>query len=700
MNKPLGASKTLELLEDLKANVRDFTARAEKLSGDLKAKLARERQRRQATAQELTARFASETVAADSEWQAAVQSGNQNYEARKAWINKAYRTSKEQALARIENLTGRKKYELQKQVLQAERAREESLASTTAAFEEFKRNLGAEGETLSLLEATGRRAFKGHRKFIHRLEREYARAKPDDSRDAQTLLAELRGLLDGTKGHLDHIQRIFLLRLFRHVSIWILLFLCLFALVPLREKLGLEWLSWRLAAIAAGAGLAVVLVLRFIVELGTSPLAASISSALAKARTMCDSCVAISDSHHQQDLERIHREFESATQQADHELKQAHAEAAKKRMASRGSVDEKTIRIAEKHEQFHKQRSARIEALHTETLARLQQESTARESELMQSSEELEKKLEATFQLHWQELDREWRSRMLPIYEGISFAQTAATELFPSWDSPAWSRWTAPSQFARAAQLAQFKVDVQKLGETGSKGPPLALPGPSSFSLPLCLTYPEEGSVLIETAATGRDLAIGALNNLILRLLSVAPPGRLNFSIIDPVGLGQNFAGVMHLADYEEQLINSRIWTQSSQIEQRLATLNEHIEKVIQMYLRNEYRTIAEYNEQAGVIAEKYHFLVVADFPVNFSDTAARRLLSIAGSGARCGVYMLIHWDTRQPLPQDFVPDELRKNSVCISCKGTEFIVAGKPSPGADLAMLAPPSPYSLASTL
>ena len=44
------------------------------------------------------------------------------------------------------------------------------------------------------------------------------------------------------------------------------------------------------------------------------------------------------------------------------------------------------------------------------------------------------------------------------------------------------------------------------------------------------------------------------------------------------------------------------------------------MEKVIQMYLRNEYATIAEYNKQAGSIAEKYHFLVIASFPVNFSD--------------------------------------------------------------------------------
>ena len=110
----------------------------------------------------------------------------------------------------------------------------------------------------------------------------------------------------------------------------------------------------------------------------------------------------------------------------------------------------------------------------------------------------------------------------------------------------------------------------------------------------------------------------------------------------------------MHLADYEESHINSRIWTQTGQIEEKLAELNEHMEKVIQMYLRNEYATIAEYNAQAGTIAEKYHFLVIADFPVNFSDAAARRLLNIATSGARCGVYTLIHWDQRHALPHGF----------------------------------------------
>jgi hypothetical protein len=126
-------------------------------------------------------------------------------------------------------------------------------------------------------------------------------------------------------------------------------------------------------------------------------------------------------------------------------------------------------------------------------------------------------------------------------------------------------------------------VDVEALTGGLPKDKRLALPGPPRFPVALAVSYPHEGSVVFETAESGHAEAITALNNLILRLLGAAPPGRLNFSIIDPVRLGENFAGVMHLADYEAQLINGRIWTQSSQIEERLGQLNAHMEKVIQM---------------------------------------------------------------------------------------------------------------------
>src|SRR5215467_14458406 len=161
-----------------------------------------------------------------------------------------------------------------------------------------------------------------------------------------------------------------------------------------------------------------------------------------------------------------------------------------------------------------------------------------------------------------------------------------------------------------------------------------------------------------------------------LRMLTTIPPGKVRFTIIDPVGLGENFAGFMHLADHDELLVTSRIWTEPPHIEARLADLTEQMENVIQKYLRNEFRSIDEYNAFAGEVAEPFRVLVVANFPVNFTETAARRLTSIASSGARCGVYVLVVNDVKLPLPPQFDIKDLERNAVTLTWekKGSELI--------------------------
>jgi hypothetical protein len=57
------------------------------------------------------------------------------------------------------------------------------------------------------------------------------------------------------------------------------------------------------------------------------------------------------------------------------------------------------------------------------------------------------------------------------------------------------------------------------------------------------------------------------------------------------------------------------------------------METVIQKYLRNQYKTIEEYNAQAGEVAEPFRVLVVANFPANFNLEACKRLVSIVNSG-------------------------------------------------------------------
>ncbi len=208
------------------------------------------------------------------------------------------------------------------------------------------------------------------------------------------------------------------------------------------------------------------------------------------------------------------------------------------------------------------------------------------------------------------------------------------------------------------------------------------------------MPFPTQGSLLIKAGDnTGKTEATKLLQAMMLRYLTSVPPGKVRFTIIDPVGLGENFAAFMHLADYSELLVNSRIWTETPHIEQRLTDLSAHMENVIQKYLRNEFSTIEEYNIHAGEVAEPFRVLVVANFPVNFSETAARRLVSIASSGARCGVYTLISVDTKQQMPSGVQLKDLEPHCVNLSWKEGRFQWRDKEFGTLPLTVDTPPDP-------
>lgn len=266
---------------------------------------------------------------------------------------------------------------------------------------------------------------------------------------------------------------------------------------------------------------------------------------------------------------------------------------------------------------------------------------------------------DANAKKRWTDLEAEWQAKIPVLLAQIDEAAQIT--------STPWSAdYTAPTTFPPHSRFAELKLDLSKEAAVFEKDTPLSLAGHEHVSLPLALTFPQEASLLIETDDDGGKWVPEVMNSLIFRILKTAPPGKAHFTIIDAVGLGQNFAGLMHLADYEPALINRRIWTQRDHIEERLQELNEHVEKVIQMYLRNEYATITEYNEQAGSVAEKYHFLVIAGLPAGFSESAMSRLKSILASGPRCGVFTLVHWDRRQNLPDGLSAEDLRKFTVSL----------------------------------
>jgi hypothetical protein len=694
VNSLPGVNEVLALLDALKDAVRDFVAREEKLNSEFRVQSAAELTAFNRRNEVLGATADARELHAASKLEMAKTHLQSRFEKRRSRINRAHAAVSQRGLDDIRASDVGWRDRTQQGVRSAELHRDQELANTTTAHETFQQNLATAGEELARLETAAHGAFRGYGQCRRLLATSRPWPEPDLSSDANILFGGLQKLQLKISADLGRFEKILLPKLFKFVPIWLVavLLLGVAAADPVLAKLGRNLVSH----VEAGMALAALFVVGIIYFLGgrsAAPLATTIAGDVAKMRRLFDTCAEKSAAHFQSERERIKNEFEAGKQNFNQEWRQAVRDTSQLRSRQATAISEKTSRLEQTNERLYRAALDQIEQEHAATVTRLKAEDLAQVRQNTEAHETKLAQIERDHQAGWQELEADWEKQLQPLCDQLRAANDGAENIFPAWNSAAWKNWTPPADFQNAAKFGRLEAGVEKFVGALPKDPRLKWFGPATISAPLSLVFPAQGSILFESGKASGDEAFGAINNIIFRLLATTPPGKLSFTIFDPVGLGQNFSTLMHLADYEASSINSRIWTQSAQFEEKLAELNEHMEKIIQMYLRNEYATIAEYNAQAGSVAEKYHFLVIASFPVNFSDTSAKRLRNIAASGARCGVFTLIHWDQRSALPADFVPDELRKNSVCLVRNERGFELAGRQPPGMRLVFDPPPPP-------
>lgn len=281
--------------------------------------------------------------------------------------------------------------------------------------------------------------------------------------------------------------------------------------------------------------------------------------------------------------------------------------------------------------------------------------------------------LQQTKRDSWQAVVDGWKSA-ISIFEKEAKAIAAEGKRdFADW--PAFAETKRPAAQAPASQfrIGDFDVAAAKVPSGVPADERLATVVPGPQKLPAISELPATGCLLIEATDRGRDAALDVVRAYMLRLLVNLPPGKVRFTIVDPVGLGENFAAFMHLADFDEAMVTNRIWTEPQHIEQRLADLTQTIENVIQKYLRNEFESIEAYNRQAGEVAEPFRFVVVANFPAGFNEATSRRLISIASSGSRCGVFTLVTVDRKLPLPQGVSLADLASAGIHLVWNGGGF---------------------------
>ncbi len=367
------------------------------------------------------------------------------------------------------------------------------------------------------------------------------------------------------------------------------------------------------------------------------------------------------------DYEAKLKEFEekrvNRVRDADEKMAAAVAEAEQRRQEQRKLADAKYPAKAEQIRQRRDVDLKKVEEKYPPLLDAIKKKYAQDKQQFEDAYSKTKETTQAAYAQAWQKLIDHWTGGMARIDEALRGVNDEASRRFLDWDRPELDGWKPPVEVPPGLQFGRFSVDLSQFPDGIPRDPRLKSV-PTHFDLPALLPFPMTGSMLIRAADGGKDQAIPLLQALMLRYLTSIPAGKVRFTIVDPVGLGENFAAFMHLGDYHELLVTNRIWTESSHIEQRLTDVTEHMENVIQKYLRNEFQTIEEYNTMAGEVAEPFRIVVVANFPTNFNDNAIRRLVSIVSSGARCGVYALIMLDTKLQLPSGFQLKDIEQHCV------------------------------------
>lgn len=684
----------MALLDRLRRTVRDAVTRGQELDRDATIRINRLRaQHDQALANERTHWTVAVTAANETatKRQAALEV---TWAARRNRITRAHENARRRRLQEIESEESKHNFTNQDGLLEAERVRDAELQQNKSRHEAFTAELANEWAALDQLAVRGRATLGGFGSLAKLFTTTPPPASPNPGGDETALLDQLRLQRDRTARELSRCNALVLPVFFRIFRLWLcipLVLLVPFAFVPELRRFDFAAVPTNAWAIIGGSLIGIV-ALYFVTRKLVSPRAHAAATALATAQQLGELCGQTADAHSEAEASRIRSTYATTTQALNDKWKQVRNHARELRNDWNERLDEQARQLNLRNDERQRVGTNQVQTNRTERIQELDAQTSASVKKLEAEFSENLNRIKTTRDEAQHAIETEWQNVVLPTLAALRQAATDARTNFPAWEASRWQSLRLPDQFLAAAPFGSLSVDLERFCEVSLAGRQPNLPDTGPLAVPLQLSVPQQASILFETKSSGHEQVIGALNNLILRLLTSAPPGRLAFTIFDPVGLGQNFAGIMHLADFEERVINSRIWTQPAQIEQRLADLNEHIEKVTQMYLRNEYETLADYNAQAGRLAEKYQFLVIADFPTNFTEVAVKRLQSIAASGPRCGVHLLIHWDQRKTAPTEFVPEELRKNSICIVPKGDGFALANANWEGTTLSLEAPPT--------
>jgi S-DNA-T family DNA segregation ATPase FtsK/SpoIIIE len=227
------------------------------------------------------------------------------------------------------------------------------------------------------------------------------------------------------------------------------------------------------------------------------------------------------------------------------------------------------------------------------------------------------------------------------------------------WQDGMWSRYEPRAEqivIPRLTRAGIFTRDVTLP----------RIPAAQGVSVPAMVPIIGRGGCLIVAEGKELEATRDVLQSMLVRLIGSLPPGLLRLTLVDQLGVGNNFA---LLTPFHEVIRGQMVWHDPKQIGNALDALIEHMAMITQKYLKTSFANIEAYNESQGIVEEAYRVLAIANFPAGFDKNTAEQVVSIAQNGPRSGVYVMLSVDRKQPMPYGFKLEDLER--FCTVLEGT-----------------------------
>ena len=495
----------------------------------------------------------AEVRAADEAFQADRARLDERFAERTAVISRAHASGKRQLAAEVEQLRQRTITEMQMRALRAKGGGRESMSMAKAEAKEFDEEADGLERDLRTLWRSARGDLRGYFFAWWRLLPKRGETMDigefDQSQDAGDLLANSRMEIEEARKLAGKFRTFGVPRLFKFLPPCVLLLLAVGgAWAWVHFSLGYGSGSYlRAGGVLAGFG-GLLWLVHFMGGKGALPVARDLAVSLERARRLLDASRRQERRTFEDQRKTIKESVAEVVSATDARWTVAEELVGRRKRDGEQKIEAQVNRVTATNESRYQENRARLKPLFDQTVAKLRKASTVRTGELQAAHDEAQGTIDSDRVAMREKMEADWRATIEPICDEADARREAAGRIAPAWQHAYAEDWKPETGILEAVRFATLDVDGEGLAVDAG----LTLEVPGDLSVPLTLHVPDEASLLVETDGAGRDEVIEMMNTIILRLLATSPPGKLNFTIIDPVGLGENFAGVMHLADYED----------------------------------------------------------------------------------------------------------------------------------------------------